>query len=225
MDEGALVGTLLPTAVAVTLSPLPVAAVVMLLVSAHGHRPAVAFAWGWVVGLVVGVLVLAAAAEVLPAPDAAGHDPVSGVLTIGAGVVLLLLAAWQWARRRLPDGTPSSTRWATLLDGVGVRRAALLGVLSVVANPKNLVLSLAAGVAIGESREPAQGVVVAIVGYVFVGALAIVVPVVAVAVAPVRTAGPLAWLRRVLLRHGVVVLVVVLVVLGVLEVVEGLRQV
>ncbi|KQO62661.1 hypothetical protein ASF23_06740 [Curtobacterium sp. Leaf261] len=225
MDGGALIGTLLPTGVAVTLSPLPIAAVVMLLLSANGHRSAVAFAWGWVTGIVLGVLVLAVAAEALPSPDATGHDPVSGVLTIVSGVVLLVLAAWQWTRRRLPDGRPASARWVRVLDGIGVRRAALLGVLSVVANPKNLVLSLAAGVAIGESRDGVPDIVVAIVVYVLVGAVAIVVPVAAVAIAPVRSARPLDLVRRALLRHGVVVLVVVLVVLGVVEVVEGLRQV
>lgn len=221
MDEASLLGELIPTAVAVTLSPLPIAAVVMLLLSRRGRGPATAFATGWVGGALVAVIVLALAAEALPDPESDGSDPVSGWLTIGSGVLLLGIAVWQWVRRRLPDGRPASARWSGLFDGIGPRRAALLGLLSIVANPKNLVLSLAAGVAVGESASGTAGVVGAIVVYVLVAAVGVVVPVAAVAVAPRATARPLAALRGFLLRYGVVVLVVVLVVLGVVELVEG----
>ncbi|MFZ7089260.1 GAP family protein [Curtobacterium sp. RRHDQ10] len=226
MDQVALLGVLATTAIAVAVSPLPITAVVLLLLARRGRVSAVWFAVGWVAGVLVGVLVTALVADALPDPDARGRDPVVGWITVIAGVLLLAVAAWQWTHRRLADGRPATVRWFAVVDDVGPRRAAVLGLLAVVANPKNLVLSLSAGITLGEAAATTApvGIVLAVVAYVLVGALGVVLPVVAVAVAPSGTARPLAAVREWLLRRGIMLLVVVLVVLGVVEVVGGLRQ-
>ena len=47
---GRAIGELLPSAVGVAISPLPIVAMVLMLVSAHGRANGPAFLLGWVAG-------------------------------------------------------------------------------------------------------------------------------------------------------------------------------
>src|SRR5262249_55429696 len=49
---GDVMGEMLPSAVAITISPLPIVAVVLMLVTPRGRVNGVAFIVGWVIGLV-----------------------------------------------------------------------------------------------------------------------------------------------------------------------------
>src|SRR2546421_12690533 len=50
---GSAIGQVLPTAVGVALSPLPIVAVVFLLVTENGHANGPAFLVGWLLGLAI----------------------------------------------------------------------------------------------------------------------------------------------------------------------------
>jgi hypothetical protein len=53
------IGQILPSAVGVAISPFPIVAVVLMLVTAHGHVNGLAFVCGWVAGLaLVGAILL-----------------------------------------------------------------------------------------------------------------------------------------------------------------------
>jgi threonine/homoserine/homoserine lactone efflux protein len=53
------IGQMLPSAVGVAVSPLPIVAVVLMLVSRRGRANGAAFVLGWVLGLaIVGAIVL-----------------------------------------------------------------------------------------------------------------------------------------------------------------------
>ena len=62
MSLSSVIGDILPQAVAVAISPVPIIAVILMLFSAKARANGIAFAAGWVVALtVVGSLVLVAA--------------------------------------------------------------------------------------------------------------------------------------------------------------------
>jgi hypothetical protein len=193
-----------------------------LLVSARGAGPAVAYAIAVLGATAASVLVAATVGELLPERAGTGDDPVRAWVTLGCGVLLLGLAVQQWVRRRLPDGQPSSVRWVRVFDGVTTRHAVGLGVGQIVANPKNVVLLIAAGLLLGESGASAAGGVIAVVVFAVIGSLGVIVPLVWRAVAPRSSTRALDVVRRWLLRHGVGLLVTVLVVIGFVFVVSGL---
>jgi hypothetical protein len=61
---GGAIGDLLPSAVEVALSPIPIIAVILMLATARARSNGLAFGLGWIVGLVaVSVVVLVAAAD------------------------------------------------------------------------------------------------------------------------------------------------------------------
>ncbi|MDH3226570.1 MAG: GAP family protein, partial [Thermoleophilia bacterium] len=59
---GQVIGDILPTAIAVAISPLPIIAVILMLFTADARRNGTAFLGGWIGGLAVaGAIVLAVA--------------------------------------------------------------------------------------------------------------------------------------------------------------------
>jgi hypothetical protein len=214
------IAALVPGAVGIALSPLPVASVVFLLGHRRGYGSAVACAAGWMAAVAVALVVAVSVGEQLPTATDDG-PPVQALVALVASVVLFVLAAWQWVRRRLPDGSPASTRWADAMEALGPGRAFGLGALLFV-SPKSVVLAFAAGLTLGDADPRAASTVG--VGAVFVLASGVVVllPVVlAVALGP-RAERPLEAMRSWIARWGAHALVVVLVVLGVVQLVIGL---
>jgi hypothetical protein len=222
MGPGALLGTMLPTAVAVALSPLPVIAVVLLLVSRRGAGPALGYVAATMASTTVVLLVVAALAGLLPEDEGGGPDPVRAWITIGGGGVLLVLAVVQWVHRRGAAGEPASARWGALFDRVGVGHAVGLGALGVATNPKNLVLLLAAGLVLGEGVVSPPGATLVVVVFVLVASLGVLLPVGCALAFPGHAAAVLGPLRTWLLRHGVGLLVAVLVVVGIWQLVVGI---
>ena len=102
---GAAIGQILPLAVGVALSPVPIIAVALMLMSQRARLNGPVFVIGWLIGLaVIGVIVLAVAGP----GDASSHGKPAtwvSVLKLVLGVLLLLLAVRQWhgRPRYLPD--------------------------------------------------------------------------------------------------------------------------
>jgi threonine/homoserine/homoserine lactone efflux protein len=213
------IAALVPGAVGIALSPLPVASVVFLLGSRRGRGSAFACALGWTAAVAVALVLAVLVGERLPAEGSAGA-PVQAVVALVAAVVLVVLAAWQWHRRWLPDGSPASTRWAAAVDAVGPWRAFGLGALLFL-SPKSIVLALAAGIAFGDA-DPTPPVAIALgAAFVVVSGSVVALPVVLAAVLGQRAARPLAALRAGIARWGARALVVVLAVLAVVQLVIG----
>src|SRR5262249_53582805 len=93
------IAQMLPAAVGVAISPMPIVAVLLMLVTARGRVNGPAFFMGWWLGIsVVGALVFLSAGEI----DAAGGGvplPMAGALELNLGVFLLLMALRQWRGR------------------------------------------------------------------------------------------------------------------------------
>ncbi|MGG7306305.1 GAP family protein [Curtobacterium sp. AB451] len=216
MDIAALV----PAAIGIALSPLPIASVVFLLGHRRGYGSALACALGWMAAVAVALVVAVAVGEQLPTGTGDG-PPVQALVALAAAVVLFAIAAWQWARRRLPDGSPASTRWADAMEALGPGRAFGLGALLFL-SPKSVVLALAAGLTFGD--EDPRAVETLVVGALFVlasGAVVLLPIVLAVALGR-RAERPLEAMRSWIAEWGARSLVVVLVVLGVVQLVIGL---
>ena len=133
----ALVQTL-PMSLGVAISPLPILSLIVLLMTAKAKVAGPALLVGWVLGiLMVGSLVF-----LLPGLEAADGGPTrfAGVLRIGMGVALLLLAWWQW-RTRPEKGEPAALpRLVTRVDSFRAPHALLTGIALTGLNPKNLPL-------------------------------------------------------------------------------------
>ena len=147
---GNVIGSILPQAIGVAISPIPIIAVILMLFSKRARSNGPAFLAGWVLALtIVGsvVLVLAGAGKV-----SAGGTPSTLSYAIHLlRLLLLFLAVRNWQQRPKEGETPEMPQWMATVDSFTAGRAFGLSALLAGANPKNLALALAAVLSIAQA--------------------------------------------------------------------------
>ena len=166
MGQG--VAEVLTFAVGVAVSPLPIIALILILFSRQAHVNGRAFLAGWIVGLaVVSGVVYAIAAGADANSDTTASDSVSW-LKIVLGIVLVWLAARRWRTRPAPGAAPERPKWMARVESLTPGQAAGLGALLVVANPKNLILTVGAAMGLAQLGLSTSDVVVALIVFIVV---------------------------------------------------------
>ncbi len=140
-----VIGELLPLALGVAISPVPIIAVILMLLAPHAKAASVAFLVGWVVGItvVVGLITLL----VGPVDDSQASDPATwtSVVKLVLGAAVVLLGFKEWRSRPRPGETAELPKWMSAIDSVTPVKALGLGALLSAVNPKNLALCLTGG--------------------------------------------------------------------------------
>jgi threonine/homoserine/homoserine lactone efflux protein len=210
----AVIGDLLPLAIGIAISPIPIIAVILMLLSRKATATSTGFLLGWVVGIVlVTVVVLVLVGQ---AGNTAGGEPstMSSVLKLVLGAALILLAVRQWQGRPKAGETGAMPKWMDAIESFSFVRALLLGFGLSAINPKNLLLCLAAGTTIGAAHLPTGQLVVAMVVFTLLACSTVAVPVVGYLAARDRMAAPLDRLRAWLTQNNAAVTAVLLLVIG-----------
>jgi Sap, sulfolipid-1-addressing protein len=172
-----------------------------------------AFVLGWLVGLcVIGAIVL------LAAPDATSDDGSpstwSSVLKLVLGLALTRMALKQW-RSRPSDGAVQPTpRWMEAIDGFNAPKAAGVGAVLSGANPKNLVLALAAAATIAETGISGGDQAAAYAVFALIGTLAVAAPVVVYFALGARAAPILDGMKTRMTQSNTTIMAVLLLVIG-----------
>ncbi|MFB8230275.1 GAP family protein [Cellulosimicrobium sp. NPDC055967] len=211
---GAAIGQSLPVAVGVLISPLPIVAVALMLVSGRAKANAFSFLVGWFVA-VGAVTLLVATLAGAATPDDDGPPLWAAILKIVLGVLLLLLAVKQWRGRPRAGVEPPAPTWMAAIDAFTPVKAAGLAVLLGAVNPKNLLLVVSGGAAIA-SAAPADtnAQVVASVVFALVASLGVATPVFIYLFMGSRAATMLDELKAWMIHNNAVIMAVLLLVLG-----------
>ncbi|WP_062301310.1 GAP family protein [Demequina subtropica] len=223
---GAVIGEVLPLAVGVAISPIPIIAAILMLLSPRARVTGTGFLLGWVLGILVATTVFIA----LSGSVAEGTgEPVAavGIAQLTLGALLLLLAIRSWRGRPRDGEEPSLPAWMGAIDRFTLPRALAFGFLMSGVNPKNLLLCASAGITIGVGATdtmPSGTTTAALVVFTLLAASTVAVPVVAYLVAADRMRGPLDSLRAWLADNNALIMAVLLLVIGVSMVGKGLGQ-
>ena len=207
------IGDMLPAAAAVALSPIPIAAVVLVLGTARALASGSAFAAGWVLGLAA-IMTLALALTEGCDDQGSARGLAVDVAQILVGSAFLLLAARKWRTRPRDGATPPTPRWMETLAGATPPRALLLGAATSGANPKNMALTAAGAASISQAGVAGGQAALAGLAFVVIGSATVVGLVLAHAIAPERSAAPLARIQRFMIANSAVIMMVVLLLLG-----------
>jgi threonine/homoserine/homoserine lactone efflux protein len=219
---GEAIGQSLPMAVGVALSPIPIIAVVLMLVSARARTNGPAFVIGWLVGLaIVGVIVLGIAGG---ADSTDEGDPATwvAVVEIVLGALLLLMALKELRSRPEPGEEVEMPKWMSALDDFTPVKATGAGVLLSALNPKNLLLSVAAAAAIAGSGVSGGSQAVAYAVFALIASIGVAAPVVIYFAMGDRAAALLDGLRGWMARNNAVIMAVLLLVIGVKVLGDGI---
>ncbi|MFD4421683.1 GAP family protein [Agromyces sp. NPDC058484] len=217
-----VIGDILPLALGIAVSPIPIIAAILMLLSPMARGTSVGFLIGWVLGIVVAVVLFTLLSGIIPEQDPDASNPVSGVIKLLLGAGLLFLAARQWRTRPKPGEEAALPKWMAAIDTMTAGRGFVLGFLLSAVNPKNLLMAIGAGVTIGTGGLSAGESTVAIVVFTLIAACSVAVPVIAYLVASARMAAPLESLRGWLMHNNATVMAVLLLVIGVVVIGKGI---
>jgi len=208
--------------IGVAISPVPIIAVILMLFTPRAKSNAPAFLGGWIAGLtVVGTIVVVAAGSA----DVSSEDEpstVASAVKLLLGLLFLVLAARQWRGRPKADDEPSMPGWMRSIDSLTPVAALGLGALLSGVNPKNLSLTLAAGLAIAQAGLSAGQAGVSLV--VFIGGASITVagPVLLYFMLGERAEQVLNEWKSWLTENNATVMAVLLLVLGLVLIGNGI---
>jgi threonine/homoserine/homoserine lactone efflux protein len=212
---GDAIGQILPLAVGVALSPLPIVAVVLMLVTRQARVNGPAFVVGWLVGLgLVGVLVLVVVGPTDASDNSGAPATWVSVLKLVLGALLVLVAIRQWTRRPASDEEVPTPKWMGAIEGFTPAKSAGAGVVLSAANPKNLLLAVAAGAAVANTGIAGGEQAVAYGVFALIGTVGVAAPVVIFFSMGEKAGAILDRLKGWMIHNNSVVMAVLCLVIG-----------
>jgi hypothetical protein len=216
------VGTLVAEVAALGLavaftSPVSVVTVIVLLSMPSGRRRAIAFLCGWLVALaVIGAIMV----FVLHGQDFAGRSSTpsraASALEVVLGSLLLVWAVVAYRRREPSSGGDSTPKWLSRIQETHWLIAAAVGAVML-----SYGLSLAAASEILKANVGRLDAGVALAVFALTSMITVAAPIVAVLIAPERSAQRLDAWKAWLLGNSRAVALVVLMVVAVVLIVRG----
>jgi len=208
------IGQVLSLGVGVSLSPIPIIAVVLMLGTPRARVNGPAFVLGWILGLaIVGTIVLAVAGGA-GADD--GGEPATwvGWLKLVLGVLLLLVAVRQWRGRPRAGEAGVLPKWMQTIDQFTPGRAFGISAALSGINPKNLLLTAGAATAIAQSGIDTGEQAIALGVFILVGTLGPAAPVAMYFALGARAEHVLDDLKAWMAAHNAAIMAVLCLVIG-----------
>jgi threonine/homoserine/homoserine lactone efflux protein len=218
---GAALGQVLGPAVGIAISPVPIAAVILMLFSDRARINGSAFVVAWIVGLAAVTTLV----SLLPGleSDSGGPSTTAGWVKLGLGALLIVAGLAKWRSRPGPDEHPDAPAWMQRIDTLRPAAASGLGFLLSALNPKNLLLAAAAGVTIAAADLATAQTVGLIAAFTAIASVTVGAPVVAYLVAGNRLDARLDATKSWLIDNNSTVMAVLIVVFGVSLLGDGIE--
>lgn len=211
-----LLGETLTYAATISISPVPVIAVILMLRSQRPKTMGLGFLAGWITGIALAVTGMTWIASAIPASDdsADGSQPVAGIARLVLGAALLFLAVKKFRSRPKNGEVQSLPEWLNRVNTMIPSKAPGFGFLLAALNPKNLMMAMAAGVVFGGAHAGTGTVVGAVALFTLLAGLSVLVPLILYFLAPVKMVGVLDNVMEWLITNSNTIVMVVLAVLG-----------
>ena len=219
---GQAIGEMLPLAIGIAISPVPIIAIILMLITPKARTNGLAFLGGWMLGLAVVGTVVLIVANTAGIAASSGPSRTVSVIKLLLGL-LLLFAAWrQFKKRPKPGEEAPLPKWMRALDGFTTGRALAMGALLSGVNPKNLVLNASAAAGIAQSGLGGVQQAVVMLLLVVVGSVGIIAPVGVYFAMGDKAAPVLGEWKSWLSANDATVMVVLFVVFGVVLIGKGI---
>lgn len=212
---GEAIGQLLPFAVGVAISPMPIVAMVLMLITPKAKSNGFSFLAGWIVG----VAAAGAVCLLLIGPSSTDDDGAPADWTfwlkLVLGALLALLAVKEWKARPAADEDVPMPKWMSALDGFTAAKAAGMGVLLSALNPKNLVFIIGGATVVAQLDLPSSDQAVSWAVFTLIATIGVAVPMGIYLLMGSKAAEVLDGLKTWMARNNTAVMGVLLLIIGV----------
>lgn len=212
---GQAIGETLPLAVGIAISPVPIIAVILMLVTQRARINGPAFIIGWLIGLaIIGIVVIGV---VGPSSSSSTGGPSTwvGWLNVALGVLLLLVAGRQFQSRPKPGEMAAMPKWMGAIDGFTPGNALGAGVLLAAVNPKNLLLGVSGAATIAQSGIDTGQQALAYLVFVLIATIGVAAPVVIFFALGPRAADILDRVKTWMGQNNAVIMTILCLIIGV----------
>ena len=220
---GNVIGQVLPLAIAITISPIPIIAVILLLFTERPKPNAAAFVVGFFIGVTVllGILIAVASSQDLSDSDSTASTT-SFWIKILLGALLAFAAYRQVSKRPQPGEEPDEPKWMAGISSFTAGKSFGTGLAVGAVNPKNVAMSIAAAATISAGGLSTGNEIATAVIYGVIASLGVLAPfVVAIAMGAKSTAVLDEW-KAWLGQNNAVVMAVLFSIFAVVLIGQGI---
>jgi len=219
---GPAISQMLPFALGVAISPIPIIGVILILFSSRARVNGPAFLLGWVIGLSLVCLVVTAAASALDVGTDGGANDGASTFKVVLGILLILGAIRRWRGRPAPGTEVELPKWMAAIDSFTPVKALGLGALFSGVNPKCLIFGAAAAATVAQADLSTSDTVITLAVFVVLSSLTIIIPVVYDLLGGEKAKTRLEVWRAWLSANNAAVMAVLFLVFGVILLSQGL---
>lgn len=211
MDKN--IADILPYATAVALSPMPIAALILMLLSAKAKVNSVAFTLGWIVGLATLVFFVKYLVALFGGDvhSSTGFS-IRTLIHLVLGIVLIAFAIKEWRLRPKVGESPKMPKWMSAVETFTPVKAFGIGFLLATINLKNTPMGITVGAVISNAGE--AGVVV-LLSYLILASSTITIPTLGFLLIGKRLEKSLESLKGWLVSNNATIMFVLFLILGV----------
>jgi len=219
---GEAIGQMLPFAVGVALSTMPIVAIVLMLLTPKAVPNGLSFLAGWVVGITVaGTIVLRVVAPSSTSNEGAPADWTFW-LKVVLGVLLLLVGIKHWRVRPAGDDEVPLPKWMGALEGFTPVKAAGMAFLLSAMNPKNLIFIVGGATAVAQTAISGNEQAIAWAIFAIIASVGVAAPVVIYFAMGDRAADRLGVLKTWMVHNNATIMAGLILVIGVKLIGDGI---
>lgn len=219
---GQAIGDSLPLAIGVAISPIPIIAIILMLLSKRSGANSVSFLIGWILGIAIVLSVTVAVAGTATLNTSTGPETGVSWIKVALGVLLLVVGRRDWRKRPKGAEEPTLPKWLTALEGITPVKSGGLGLLLSAVNPKNLLLLVTAGLAIAQEAPTTGDKAGAMIVFILIAISTVALPVILNAVMGTRGKDLLDSLNTWLRANNATIMAVLMLVIGVVVIGKGI---
>lgn len=218
------IAAITPLALGVAISPLPIVGMLVLLLTKGARRNSLVMLAFWVLGNMLLIGIAIAFAGRLPQPRHGMDLPAEWLFASFVGLALIAMAAISWfGRKDKPQGGEPPV-WITRVDNLTPWGGAVIAFSNATTSPKNLALTITAGLAIARASSSPVEIGSSAAAYVAIASTLLVIPVVFYFVGKDRSVAVLTRWKANITAHASAFIEIVLLVIGIAMTVRGLSN-
>jgi Sap, sulfolipid-1-addressing protein len=215
---------ILPYAIGIAISPVPIITVILALFSVKAKWNGPAFILGWALGILVVCIPILVFASKPELDSGAAPSQWASVIRLLLGLFLFAVAARRWIRRPKRPEDVRMPKWLMMIEAISPVKVLLVGFFfAVVTNPKNFALTVAATLPIANSLLPATGKAIMVSAFILLCCIGVGVPVVYFLIAGESAKKLLNTWRTWLVANNSAVMATMFLVFGAILFSEGLQ--
>lgn len=211
-----------PMSLGLALSPFPLIAIIIILMTPKAKSNSLWFLLGWILGIYgIGLLVL-----VIPGLGSEDNTPsiYSGAIRIALGLSLLIFAFKTWLNRPRRDDEIVTPKLFLSIDKFGLQKSMFTGFLFSAANVKNMAFSAAGAVKINQSLPKNDNIFIALLLFSVIGSLTLIFPVIIYVFAEKKIEPTFLLWKKWLIKNNAILLVFILGFIGLMLLKGGIEM-